>query len=305
MTKIGLSVCTYRRNDLLRRLLQSVSAASDYCADRAQIGVVVVDDNPDGLARPVVEEFEEVFPLGIRYVPWGQRNISKARNRGLEEATRIGDWVAMADDDVVVPPHWFRTLLDVQVQTDADAVTGPMDVCFPPGSPHWLSDEPFADIGAAPALEDGPVRTCATSNTLMRTAWLMDHPDIRFDEDLGRLGGEDMVFFRTATANGLRAFFSREVAVRQIEPVERSTFSYQLRRALWMGNSEFVTNDRLGAANRWRLFGRGGRRALRALGRVVSRGRRGEPPQLRYTLAAVAEGVGIMLGACGVTLEHR
>jgi succinoglycan biosynthesis protein ExoM len=213
--------------------------------------------------------------------------------------------VAMVDDDVVVPRQWFRALLDVQRRTGADAVTGPMRVCFPPASPRWLSDEPFAEIGALLRTEEGPVHTCATSNTLMRTGWLISHPEIRFEEDLGRLGGEDMVFFRRATALGLNAHFSTEVAVRQLEPLQRSTLAYQLRRALWMGNTEFVVNHRLGTASRRRLFGRGGRRALRAVGRVASRGRRREPLQLRYAMAGVAEGLGIMLGACGVTLEHR
>lgn len=305
MTRIGLCVCTFQRNEPLRRLLESVAAASDHCRDLAQIGVVVVDDNPDGRARSVAEDFEGVFPLGISYVPAGLRNIAKARNRALEAASRVGDWVAMVDDDVVVPPHWFRALLDVQRRTGADAVTGPMRVCFPPGSPRWLSDEPFAEIGALLRTDDGPVHTCATSNTLMRTGWLVDHPEIRFEEDLGRLGGEDMVFFRRAIAMGLSAHFSAEVAVRQLEPLQRSTLAYQLRRALWMGNSEFVTNHRLATASRRRLFARGGRRALRALGRVAARGRRREPLQLHYALAGVVEGLGIMLGACGVTLEHR
>ncbi len=305
MTKIGLCVCTYRRNGPLRRLLESVAAAADDCRDLAQIGVVVVDDNPDGRAQSVVEEFEGIFPLGIRYVPCGLRNIAEARNRALEAASHFGDWVATVDDDVVVPRHWFRALLEVQQRTGADAITGPMRVSFPPGSPRWLSDEPFADIGAVQGIEEGPVQACATSNTLIRTRWLLDHPNLHFDASLGKLGGEDMVFFRKATAMGLRAHYSTEVAVRQLEPLQRSTLSYQLRRALWMGNSEFVTNHRLGTASRRRMFARGVRRALRAVGRAASRGRRSESLQLRYSLALFAEGLGIILGACGVTLKHR
>ena len=305
MTRIGLCVCTYRRNEPLRRLLRSVAVASDDCSGVAAVGVVVVDDNPDGRARQVVEEFEGVFPLGVSYVPCGLRNIAEARNRALDAASQIGEWVAMVDDDVVVPRRWFRAMLDVQRDTGADAVTGPMRVSFPPGTPRWLSEEPFAEIGALQRTQDGPVHACATSNTLLRTGWVMDHPELRFEAALGRLGGEDMVFFRRATAMGLKAHFSTQVSVEQIEPLERSTLSYQLRRALWMGNSEFVTNHRLGAASRGRMFGRGCRRALRAIGRIGSRARKGQPLQLRYASAGVAEGLGIMLGAGGVTLEHR
>ena len=40
---------------------------------------------------------------------------------------------------------------------------------------------------------------------MLRASFLRDHPDIRFRSDLGTLGGEDMVFYRTAVAAGLDA----------------------------------------------------------------------------------------------------
>ena len=304
-TTVGVCVCTHRRNEPLKRLLVSLTAASDHTRDRADVGVVVVDDNPDSRARAVVERFEGTFPLGIRYVFSGQENIARARNLAVAEAMRIGEWVAMVDDDVVVPPEWLQRLLDVSQRTGADAVTGPMQVVFPEGSPPWLSAEPFGEIGAVVGIGDAPVETCATSNTLLRSGWLRDHPEIRFEDALGKLGGEDVVFFRRSTASGLRAHYSREVAVQQLEPMERSTLAYQLRRAFWMGNSSSVTNLHLRLASRRRLLGRGARRCLRAGGRMMRRATTGQTPQVRYAVAGVAEGLGMMLGAGGIVVKHR
>ncbi len=304
-TPIGLCVCTYRRNEPLQRLLVSLRAASDHSGERLDVGVVVVDDNPDGRARSVVERFKESFPLGISYVFSGQQNIARARNLAVTEAMRIAEWVGMVDDDVVVPPDWLDRLLDVSERTGADAVTGPMHIVFPEGSPPWLSAQPFGEIGAFNSSCETPVETCATSNTLLRSGWLRDHPEIRFDEDLGTLGGEDVVFFRRATASGLRAHYSSAVAVQQLEPLERSTLAYQLRRALWMGNSSSVTNLRLQLASRQRLVGRGARRCIRAGDRMMRRAIRGQTPQVRYAVAGIAEGLGMMLGGVGIVVKHR
>lgn len=306
-TTIAVCVCTYRRNEPLHRLLASVAAATDRCRDRVDVGVVVVDDNSDARARSVVDgdSFRDAFPLGVCYVFSGQQNIAKARNLAVDRGCRLAEWVAMVDDDVVVPPDWFHRLLDIRDRTGADAVTGPMQVVFPEGSPRWLTIQPFAEIGAVQYMDDGPVDACATSNTLLRGAWWQEHPEIRFDDELGRLGGEDMVFFRRSTAAGLRAHYSTEVAVRALEPAERSTFKYQLRRAFWMGNSAAVTNRRLRSASPVRLLCRGGRRCLRAAARVLRRARSRQTLDLRYAVAGLAEGLGMMFGAIGVVVRHR
>ena len=43
------------------------------------------------------------------------------------------------------------------------------------------------------------VPLAGTNNSFTRAAWLRDHPEIRFLERMGVVGGEDMVFFQTAS----------------------------------------------------------------------------------------------------------
>ncbi len=302
--RIGLYVCTHRRNDELDRLLRSVARAAVVASDRAEVGVVVVDDNADGRARPVADQHREAFPLGVTYRHVGGGNIARARNAGIDAALDIGDWVAMTDDDIVVPPTWFTSMLDVVARTGADAVTGPLLLTFDARAPRWLREEPFDQIGLMTGADDQLTELCATGNSMVRSEWLAAHPDIRFDPTLGEVGGEDVVFFRRAVAAGLAARYSRSVAVRELEPPSRATLAYQLRRAMWMGNTQYVTNVRLGTS-RTRLVLRGARRLVRALGRPVGRARRGQWPQVRYAAAEAAEGIGFFVGAAGVEMEHR
>ncbi len=303
-TAIGVYVCTHKRNTELRRLLNSLLGATAAASDRAAVGLVIVDDNPDCRAKVVAEEFADSFELGCHYRHSGKQNISIARNLGLEAAAPLGDWVGMLDDDVVVGTDWIVEHLDLQARTGADATTGPLLLTFPEGS-AWLTDEPFADIGLHDAEDDARVDECQTGNSMMRSSFLAANPEIRFAEDLGVVGGEDMVFYHAAVSAGLKAHYSRRVAVEEPEPPQRSTLQYQLSRARWMGNTEFVTNHRNGLASRPQLGVQGLRRIAKGVLRPLRRVFKGQRPQLRFALATVSEGFGILAGVAGKQLAHR
>ncbi len=303
-TSVVLYVCTHRRNEELRRLLWSLRGAAATASELTSFGVVIVDDNPDGRAKEVADAHDGAFELGVHYVHSGEQNISVARNLGLERALPLAEWVAMVDDDVVVRDDWLVEHLALQVRTGADATTGPLLLTFPEG-PAWISEEPFDQIGLHHAGEDELVGECQTGNSMIRSSFLAEHRHIRFDPDLGVVGGEDMVFYDAAIRAGLVAAYSRRVAVEEPEPAERSTLRYQLSRARWMGNTACVVNLRTGQATRARLLGRGARRVATGVLRPVRRLLGGERPQLRYGLALVSEGFGMLAGVAGLRLAHR
>lgn len=302
--KIMVAVCTFRRNGPLRVLLQALRRVAAATRERASIGVLVVDDNPDQAARLVVEEFTELFALGCLYRTSGKMNISIARNIAIETASTQADWVAMIDDDCEPEPEWLCNFLDVIEATGADCVTGPMHLRVPPGSPAWLSEQPFFDDVRLDLPDREPMSIAATNNSMVRASFISEHPEIRFDPELGRLGGEDMVFYRTACKAGLRIRFARFARVWGHEPAHRTTFRHQVRYRFWLGNTEFITNTRLGETTRWRLFCRGGKRLVAALFRPMRRLAKGEPPQLLYSLASIAGALGLLSGTIGFKKFH-
>jgi succinoglycan biosynthesis protein ExoM len=128
---------------------------------------------------------------------------------------------------------------------------------------------------------------------------------VRFDPSLGVVGGEDMVFFRTANRRGLTIVFAADAVVLGHEAPERWTFRHQLRSRYWLGNTEFVTNRALHQAPRWRWALRG-LKSLAAAGlRPVRRALRGRPPQFRYALASGARALGMLSGAAGIRVDHH
>lgn len=94
-------VCTRERHDLLSRALRSILDL-----DYRRFEVLVVDSAPlTPATRELVEAHEDDR---IRYVLEPRPGLSRARNRGLREAS--GELFAFTDDDVVVDRSWLSSL---------------------------------------------------------------------------------------------------------------------------------------------------------------------------------------------------
>jgi succinoglycan biosynthesis protein ExoM len=299
-----VAVCTYRRNDPLRNLLTALQDVARASYGRARVGVVVVDDNPDGRALAVVDDFHDSFEFGCKYFRSGQGNISVARNLAIESAMVESDWVAMIDDDCEPEPNWLCHYLDVLEGTNADCATGPMLLRPVEPAPKWLTEQPFFDDVRHQEADRAVMTVASTNNSIVRSGFLRDHPEIRFKPDLGVLGGEDMVFYRTAHRNGLQIRFAARAHVWGNEPPDRCTFKHQLRYRFWLGNTEFVTNSYLGDSSRSRMVLRGLKRLSNSLIRIAHRVVRREPVQLRYSAASMAGALGLLAGCLGLRKYH-
>ena len=122
-----ICVTTYRRPVGLARLLDAlahVEVPAGWSFD-----VVVVDNDPEASARPVVEDAPERGGMAARYVLEPERGIAQVRNRALQECASA-PWIAFIDDDEWPEPSWWRRLVEVQARTGADVVLGPSEPVF-------------------------------------------------------------------------------------------------------------------------------------------------------------------------------
>jgi succinoglycan biosynthesis protein ExoM len=303
-TTIAVAICTYKRNEPLAVLLESLTACAERVRDRSAVGIVIVDDTRDEQARPVAEAFAMRFELGLQYRVSGKQNISMARNLAIETAMGMADWTAMTDDDCETPVHWLEALLETQARTGAEAITGRMVRRVPDGSPRWITEEPFLELGVEQVADGADMPSAATFNSMISSDWLKAHPEIRFAPAYGVVGGEDMVFFRAAKAAGLSIRFSEQAFIYENESAERATLGYQLYAYFWHGNSAALSCIESGMS-RGRMFVHGVASLGRALGRPIGCLLRGKSPQLRFGLAQVLHAVGKLLGTFGIRIEHR
>jgi succinoglycan biosynthesis protein ExoM len=286
-------------------LLVAIRRNIDNLPPEFPVGVVVVDDNPDGSARSVCERHVNDFPLGLHYRHCGLGNISIARNIGLETALPISDWIAMTDDDCEPLDSWLASYVTAQADTGADALTGPCVFEPGPDAPSWLKVQPFYDDAQFWYEDRQRLGVAATNNSFVRSSFLRDRPSLRFDPELGVIGGEDMVFYRAAHAAGLQIVYSSPSRVIGHEPPERSTFRYQMRSRFWLGNTEYVTHAHVGDGNRarWLLFS--AKQLLLAVTRPIRRLLTGRDPQFRYAAALGARATGTAVGALGLQARHH
>src|SRR5688572_9200211 len=99
MQGISAVVATYRRRDELKRLFDSVLANSI-----ANIELIVVDQNQDGLLDAVIQEYNT--RLDILHLKMEVPNQSKARNFGATKAKY--PVICFPDDDCWFEPDSLR-----------------------------------------------------------------------------------------------------------------------------------------------------------------------------------------------------
>ena len=303
-TRLAVAICTYHRNEPLEHLLSVLHRHAGRQKEQYTLGVVVVDDSQDQQARPVVERFQGRFDLDIHYRHSGKRNISLARNLAIETAAEVGEWIAMTDDDCEPSERWLTELLRVQKAFAADVVTGPLLRRAPDDAPNWLKTQPFLAATSFRAKTGEELEQAFTNNSMIPSRLLEDERQLRFDPAFGRIGGEDMVFYRSVAKAGYTIVFASDAQVFENEEPERLSLSYQFRRHFWLGNSSVRTMMR-GGSTRIRMGVHGLATLGRAAMRPIRRMTRGESPHWLYAAALMVEGAGKLAGVAGFRVNHK
>ena len=103
---ITVCVCTFRRPELLTRLLETLERQET--GGEFTYSVVICDNDPGGSALDTVMSFQRTSSLNVHYTSEPRQNIALARNEALRHAT--GDFIAFVDDDEFVEPEWLRAM---------------------------------------------------------------------------------------------------------------------------------------------------------------------------------------------------
>ena len=94
--------------------------------------MLVVDNDPDGSARPVVEQ--QATALNIRYAQEHRTGVSHVRNAILSAAAPY-DAIVFLDDDQVVTDGWLRHLRSAYLAHPDAVVSGRVTYLFPDDTP--------------------------------------------------------------------------------------------------------------------------------------------------------------------------
>jgi GT2 family glycosyltransferase len=236
-----LVVCTHSRPGELAECLERVTALG------TPLDVVVVDS----ASEPPIVDVVARFP-GVRYVREEQPGLSRARNRGIAEASC--ELVGFLDDDAVVQPGWAEALAAPFADPSVAAVGGAILPAFETARPRWLSDKVLQFASITNFRERKEVRRSHDfpfgANVLFRRSAV--ERTAQFSEKLGRTGagllsGEETEVIRELLAAGFRVIVEPAAQVVHPVPPERCEKQWYWRRLWWSG----IGRGR--GPGRWRL----------------------------------------------------
>lgn len=298
-----IAVPSYRRPDRLARLL---AALEEHRGDVPAVGVdvLVIDNDPDGSAA------EPAARAGAAYVHEPRPGLAAVRNRALDEAfVRQADALIFIDDDEVPAAGWLRALVAPWSAGNADLVSGRVESSFDSPPSEWITAGGFF---RRVRFAEGERMPAAPTNNLLVDVALLRGSGIRFDEDFGRTGGEDIHFTSALTRRGARIVSAPDALVIDHVPVERATASWVLRRAFRVGTTTARGDvhltpgraPRLVRRARWVVLGLA--RALAGAGRWLAGAVVRSTVHRARGARLVARGLGMAAGGAGFRyLEYR
>jgi len=227
----SIVIPSYRRPDGLARALASCLAQEGV---EGRLEIIVVDNDADGSAQPVVAAFASRVAVPIRYIAEPRPGISHARNTGV--AAAAGYYLAFLDDDEEADPGWLAAFLSTIRRFGADIVVGPVYPNFPAtatidGYPRKV----YTRDAEAPTGTPLP-RWAGIGNSLLDKGRCFAGAE-PFAPRYGLTGGEDTIFLRQLTAAGRKLLWCAEAAVHETVPADRLAPRYLLHRAFRGGQT--------------------------------------------------------------------
>jgi succinoglycan biosynthesis protein ExoM len=227
---VAVIVPTFRRPDYLRRALSSLFAQRGVAGRMTQI--VVVDNDPEGTARNLVATLAGLSPCELIYRHEPTPGVATARNSGLRATD--APLIAFLDDDEKASPHWLSALLEIQAQTGADVVFGPIRGRVPDGT-GWTTPYLERFFGRSGSDRSGLInRAYGCGNSLLLRATALPGPS-PFNTAADEIGGEDDLLFQALQDRGGRFAWAAEAWVDEFAPAHRANLAYALRRAFTYG----------------------------------------------------------------------
>jgi len=189
-----------------------------------------------------VEAFGRLSPFSVHYIHEPKRGIATARNQVLDRATqRLAQWVVFIDDDEIAEPDWLANLMAPEYR-DTAVLLGAVKQQWPDEPPFWCIPR------VRKPREEGKLRKSGLTGNVRFSTDLL-RADLRFNEQLRLMGGEDQEFFTAAHKAGFEIRHTERAVITEIFHPERHTYGAHISRAYWTACSDV---RRLAVAKGWR-----------------------------------------------------
>lgn len=233
MTRIAVCALTYLRPVGLARLLDELDRLT--IPDDVEVGVFVVDNDPERSAEEVATRHAAASRLGLVYVHEPTRGISAGRNASIGAARTWGaDALCFIDDDEWPDPAWLVELVSTARRTGADVVTGPVFPVFDEPPPRWITEGRYFE---RPRHDHDSLIDYATTSSVLIDMRCFGGRAEPFDAEFGLSGGSDTHFFAELLDAGGTIAWCDRAHVHEAIPASRVDAGWLLRREYRRGQT--------------------------------------------------------------------
>jgi succinoglycan biosynthesis protein ExoM len=233
---ISVCVCSFRRPEMLKRLLLKLNDQETEGLFSYSIVVVDYDDARSG--TPVIARISSQCKVALRYCLEPRRNIAQARNKAIQSAE--GAFVALIDDDEFPERTWLLTLYTTLCDHRVDGVLGAVKSHFDEDPPAWFRKSRIYTRKANPTGTDVQWQESRTNNALLKRGMVVCDP-MPFRPELR--AGEDQDFFRRKIEAGYKFIWSADAVVSETITPAQWKRSYILRNAILQGATAALQPD--------------------------------------------------------------
>jgi peptidoglycan/xylan/chitin deacetylase (PgdA/CDA1 family)/GT2 family glycosyltransferase len=235
--KISIVICTYRRYELTRQVVQSFCKQT---AKKDDFELLIVDNDnfPNKEVKQIVEEVSSI--VNISYLFENLVGLSNARNAGGKAA--LAEYVGYIDDDAVAPDNYVEKYLDIIDRLKPDIIGGPIYAVFNSKKPKWIRDWYFSSTNNGQSTFLNSNQYISGTSIGFRKKLL---EEINwFDKNLGMTGGK--IFYGEETMvqveawrkhPDLKVWFDQDLFINHLIPASKMKLSDKLRRAYSSGKS--------------------------------------------------------------------
>lgn len=228
MHKIAICIPTYKRPEMLKKLVLSIISCNLNKSLIREVSIIIIDNDASKSAESTVNQLKEIHKTEpeINYYSYPIKGLSNVRNELLKKALKLNpDFILGIDDDEYVSTEWINQLIITVITIKGDIALGPVIPMFEnivsPYISYWFKYPELSNFKQ--------INFFWTSSYVICVKFLLNH-ELEFDKRFNTSGGEDTYFGVTALKRGARIYWARDAVAYETIPCKRTTLKWLIKR---------------------------------------------------------------------------
>jgi len=235
MFNIVICIPTYKRPQMLKKLLLSIIENNVNKALIKDINIIVIDNDVDKTAEKISQEVKKEFYEyhKLNYYNYPEKGLANVRNEMFERALEYNpDYIACIDDDEYASSDWINQLILTITSNNGEIAVGPVikiiESKVSPYISYWFK---------TPNIDNNKkIEYFRTGNFIINVNFLQESK-VKFDCKFNSTGGEDTHFGAKAIKQGANLFWAANAIVYETTPENRANINWLIKRRYTNANN--------------------------------------------------------------------